>query len=352
MSIPRSTRAVLAAATVAALSACSGGSQFSPGAGQQSVPQQSEAKQFPSLGALGIEAKTKKPTPLIFAADQGGQGVPGAVYAYINSGKGQSPVWSLTSGLKEPAALWVDGSGNLWVGDASGFIYEYATPTSAGPPGKPIATYSNNGLSMNHIAVCGDYVYASDPSIGSNETAGFTVWKTGTEKPVTTVLASVQASLAGGITCNDKTGDVYFMYNTSYFGPATLYQYGAGGTGNGTQLFPSPQFDSGLTFNQAYTLLVLGDNFNSAGPSVEFWKTTGKKPTRTFVNPPHTFIGNPVGFAYEKGDGELWDADAGNKALYRFKPGNATLENTITSTGGGNVFKNLSDVAASPADHT
>jgi len=346
----RNARFVFVSILIVTLCGCSAVSQLSPSLNQQGVSQSADPNRNPSFGSLEVESKAKKATPLIFAADQGGQGVTGAVYAYADSGKGQSPIWSLTSGLKEPAGLWVDGSGDLYVGDAAGFVYEYTTPTASGPPAKVAFTYSNDGIQMNHVAACGKYLYASDPSVGSQEYAAFTVWQIGTEKPLRIVYASIPSSTAGGITCDAKTGDIYFMYNASYFGPATLYEYPADGSGSGKQLLPSPYFDAGLTFNQTYTLLVLGDNFNMAGPAIEFWKP-GKKATRQFINPPDTWIGDPVEFAYEKGDGELWDADTGNKALYRFKPGNGMLENTITSAGGGKSFNNLSGVAVSPADH-
>jgi hypothetical protein len=287
----------------------------------------------------------------VFAADAGGQGVAGAVYAYLDSGKNQSPVWKLSAGLKTPSALWVDGSGDLYVGDSAGYVYEYTTPTASGPPSSPAKTYDNDGLAVKYLAACGDYLYASDVAPWWAQGAPFTIWKLNHEKPRKVVLSywsGVPSAL--GMTCDSRYGDLYFAYEKTSFGPTALVDYLADGT-HPQRLSPSPAFVAGLTFNQNSTSLVLGDISNPAGSAIEFWTPTDSKPFQQFTNPPDAWIDDPFAFAYEKGDLELWDADAGSQSLNRFKPGNGTLENAISSTGNGKGFTTLSGVAVSPADH-
>jgi hypothetical protein len=348
MPIPRSTRVVVATATLAALSACSGGSQFSPSVQQQSFVQHSLTQQatepkIPSLEAL--QPSKTKPVPLIFAADVGNA----AVYAYENSGTNQSPIWKLSgSPLEQPTALWVDGASDLYVGDNSGFIYEYNTPTSSAPPGKPNFTYNNLGYSLTHIAVCGKYLYAANIVSGSLG-ATVTVFKIGTEDPIATISQPQYTEGAGyGITCNAATGNFYFGYDVSYSGPGEVDEYPADGSGKPTTLNTDPVFLQGLTFNHGDTTFVLGDAYNPKGAAIEFWGVKGKKASHAIIA---DWVAEPIGFAYEKGDKALWDADTGNNALYRFSPSKGTLLNTITSVGSGKTFSSVTDVALSPPDH-
>jgi hypothetical protein len=351
---PRSTRGLAAAATIVALSACSGVSQFSPGTQQgafsQSIAQQNRAS-IPSVAALSADAK--KAPSLIFAADEGSQKVAGGVYAYEDTGSNQSPIWELTgSPLKYPSGLWVDGSGNLYVADAGGAVYEYNKPTSSGPPGAPNFTYSDAGYQPNHIAVCGNYLYAANTIGPSSSSIYMTVWKIGTSKPSKIVAINGPQGPGYGVTCNDTTGNVYFGIDVSYDGPGQTNEYAAGGTGSPTSLCMTPQYLQGLTFNKKDTTMVLGDPYYQTGsgqnePRIEFWKPTGCSPLHAITA---SWIVNPTGFAYESTDKYLWEADAGNNSLHQILPSKGTLENTITKTTAG-VFASLQDVAISPADH-
>jgi hypothetical protein len=352
MSIPRSTRAIVATATVAVLSACSGGSQFSPAGsqlGSQSQSQQATTPQIPSIGALSEDAKSKKPVPLIFVSDSGSRVQAGAVYAYTDTGTNQAPVWTLNaSPLKYPNGLWVDGSDNLYVSDISGNVYEYDKPTASGPPTLSF-TYSDAGYTPNHLAVCGDYLYASDLTDPSGGGA-ITVWKLGTSKPLRYVTQETYSEGVGdGISCNSKTGDVYFGYDTSYAGPGQVDQYAAGLTGNPTTLHTSPNYLAGLTFNKTYATFVVGDAYNGKGPAIEFWKPTGGAPVHSLFG---SWISSPTGFAYESTDKYLWDADEGTASVNKFLPSKGTVENTITNAGNGKKLAVPNDVAVSPPDHS
>jgi hypothetical protein len=326
----------LAGVTAAiALSACSGVEQPSPAGPQNAAP----------LRALH---RTIAPAPahapaLVFAADEGSQKIAGGVYAYADTGSAQRPLWELTGApLEYPDGLWVDGKRNLYVADAAGAVYEYDAPTSAGPPGRPTFTYDDSGYQPNHVAVCGHYLYAADTVGPSSASAYMTVWKLGTSAPAKVVAVDGPQGPGAGISCDDKTGSVYFGIDVSYEGPGQVDVYGAGGSGSPTSLCASLRNLEGLTFDKKYATFVSGD-----GGSIAFFAPSQCNPVLSLSA---SWIAGPVGFAYEKGDKHLWDADLGNQALHRFDPATGKLENTINETTSG-TFAALQDVAVSPADH-
>ncbi len=339
--------AFVLAATSVSLFGCSG-------AGPTSVPP-------PVLQQnLAAGRASASPSPgLIFAADAGKPGrEPGAVYAYANTGKGQSPKWSL-SGLPidHPDGLWVDGSGNLYVADESGYVFEYNAPTESKAPGKPNFTYDDPGYLPNHVAKCGKYLYASDEMSIPKGTAAITVWTIGQAKPIAVVTGNyaTEEALGYGISC-DAAGNVFFAYNTQSNDSAGFVdEYAPGATGTPTTLCLTGTFLQGLTFNASYESFVTFDTYNGEynGPAFEFYKPSKCAPIRAIGA--IDWIFSPHGFAYEAGDTALWDADSGSVAtsgaLHRFDPKTGELLNTIASAGTGKKFIDLSDVAVSPADH-
>ena len=318
---------------LSAATACSG-------AGQQSAPLAQTG--FSATPAIATDAAAaQKPAGLLFAADQGGRSGGGAVYAYLNSGTGQSPLWSLGAPLSRPSALWVDGSRNLYVADAAGYVYEFAAPTASGPPGKPLTTYVDAGETPNAVATCGDYVYASN-QVGNGSNQSFTVWTKGVSSPLRVVSYPGGGGSGQGITCN-AAGDVFFSYQLDDNGGAAIDRYGAGGTGSPTRLPMQPVSTLSLTLSKA-GLLVLCNPDNPSGPDVEFYQQTRDAPSHSLRA---SWLSLPFAIAYEKGDKALWIADLGNASLYRVAPSKGTLLNTITAPG----FKTLDGVAVSPPDH-
>jgi hypothetical protein len=351
MSISRSRRAVVATASLALLSACSGGSQLSPVASQQAQSQHVSTTELPSLGELA-EGKKTKTYPLIFAADAGSRNQKSAgVYAYLDNGTNQSPIWALTgSPLTSPQALWVDGSDNLYVADADGSIYEYDKPTDKGAPTLSF-TYSEGGYTPNAIAVCGNYLYASNLiSPGSPGGGSIAAWKLGNASPITIVTnQNYQNGAGGGITCDSTTGSVYFGWERSYAGPGAVDKYAAGLSGSPDTTPIDPGFVQGLTANKAYANVVLGDQYppNDKPPQIEFWNLSTGKLMHAIKG---SWVQEPEAFAYEAADGYLFDADGASNAITKFKT-NGKVFNTITSIGNKETFGQLTGVAVSPPDH-
>jgi len=351
MSIPRSFRAAVPMAALAALAACAGGTQFSPGTSQQSIAQRGlgESAAVSTLNAPAPK-KTPTPEPLIFAADAGG----GAVYAYDNATgqSNQSPIWSISgSPLRYPTALWVDGSRNLYVGDNNGYIYEYNDPSSSGPPTKVSFTYNNLGYTLSHIAVCGNYLYAAEIASTPTLGAAINVFKLGTENPIATISQPIyEGSYGWGITCNFSTDNVYFGYDASYEGPGLIDEYAAGATGTPTTL-PGfdPNYIQGLAIDKKFTNFVFGNpDYKEGTPAIEFWPVAGKHANSVITG---SWVVNPEGFAFEANDKALWDADNGTGTLNRIDFSKKTVLNSITTAGGGKKFVSLTDVAADPPDH-
>jgi hypothetical protein len=350
MSIPRSFRAAVPIAALAALAACAGGTQFAPGTSQQSIAQRGLG-QSAAVSTLNAPAPKKTPTPepLIFAADAGG----GAVYAYDNATgqSNQSPIWSISgTPLRYPTALWVDGNRNLYVGDNNGYIYEYNDPSASGPPTKVSFTYNNLGYTLSHIAVCGNYLYAAEIASTPTLGAAINVFKLGTENPIATITqTSYESAYGWGVTCNFTTGDMYFGYDVSYEGPGAMDEYNPGGTSLiQTLKYFGPNFIQGLAINKSYKNFVFGDPNYKTGPAIEFWPVAGKAPNSVITG---SWVVNPEGFAFEYGDTAVWDADNGTNTLNRIDQSKKTVLNSITTAGGGKKFVSLTDVAADPPDH-
>jgi hypothetical protein len=290
----------------------------------------------------GVAAKKVK--SLLFVADEGSQSRSGFIYAYDAAGSAQTPLWTLTgSPLRYPAGLWVDGAGDLYVADQGGAVYMYVTPGAASPPGQPSMTYNDAGYSPIATATCGGYVYAANAA-GAQHVATFTIWQKGTSTPYKVVSSSHygSGSTGQGITCDAKTGTVYFGYDVADNGPGAVDAWAPDGTGTATTLPVYPQEVSGFARNKAGVLAV-GDAYDVRGPAIEFYKTTGQL-THAIVA---SWLATPVAVAFDGGDDAVWIADVAAKAVYRASAGKGALLDTITAPG----FLSLSGVAVNPPDH-
>ncbi len=291
---------------------------------------------------MRAETKTKKPIPLLFAADEGSA----TIYAYPLAGSGQGPLWSVSGApLKYPEGMWVDGSLNLYVADESGFVFEYDAPSAAGPPGAPSFVYDDPNEYPDEVAACGDYVYGSN-ALGSNSHESLTVWKKGVAAPlrVATSPHYADAGTGYGVTCDTTgPGHVYFGYDVADNGPAAIDLWSADGSGSPTTLPMAPLYLEGLARNKA-GLFVLGDEYANPNPAIQFYKATSQSPTEQISK---SWVGDPLGFAYESSDSALWVADAYYKTLTRIKPKTGAVLDTVVKPG----FQNLTGVAVSPPDH-
>jgi hypothetical protein len=316
------------ALVVAALSGCGSSSQS---AGVAQVPQV----------AFDSARKTSKPTPLLFATDLDAA----ALYAYKLAGQNQSPLWTLSgSPLRYPAGLWVDGNLDLYVADESGYVYEYEAPTASGPPSGPSFTYDDPGEYPIAVAACGNYVYAAN-AIGESSAQSFTVWAKGTAQPLRVAKAADYLDGVGqGITCDATgAGHVYFAFDYDDNGPGGVDLWAADGSGTPTSLPMLPDYLEGLARNKA-GVFVIGDAYASPSPAIQFFKATKTAPTHQITG---SWVGRPVGFAYESSDQALWVADSSYATLTRIAPAKGAVLNTITKPG----FSALEGVAVSPPDH-
>jgi hypothetical protein len=299
------------------------------------------AAQAPA-SALSSAPEVSKTAPLVFAADGGNRSGGGAVYAYLQSGKAQSPLWSIGAPLAEPSGLWVDGERNLYVSDSTGYVFAFTAPNAKGAPSGPSFTYDDTGLSPTAVALCGNYVYASNES-GTLGTQSFTVWTKGTSAPLRVVSYTGGRGTGDSVTCDAATGNVYFAYQLDDNGDAEIDVWSAGGTGSPTKLPMEPLSVQGFALSKA-GLLAVGNSYDPEGPAVDFYKQTGNQPTRRIIA---SWLSLPVGLAYEKNDANIWIADLDNQALYLANAASGKLINTITKPG----FRSLLGVAVSPPDH-
>jgi hypothetical protein len=149
MSIPSSTRALLATATIALLSACSGASQLAPSLGANSAASQSQAGSLNAGNTLTADVSPLTVKDFAFASDNGGD-----AYVYNRSGQGQAPLDTLTTGLHFPYGMFIGAAPNpdLYIsneGDSNILVYgapSYTTNTF---------TYNDSGQLPNSVAQCG-----------------------------------------------------------------------------------------------------------------------------------------------------------------------------------------------------
>lgn len=313
------------------LTACSGGSQTPAGIAQNPA----------SPAASEFLAKAKKPMGLLFASDFGAK----AIYAYDLKGTGQAPLWTLSGlPLQQPSGLWVDGSANLYVADQTGHVFEYDAPTASGPPAAPSFVYDDTAT-PDAVAECGKYVYAAN-ALGNGSHESMTVWQKGIAKPLRVATSpNYNSGVGEGVTCDTVgSGHAYFGYVVQDNGPGEIDEWAADGSGKPTSLKMLPPYLQGLT-KSISGLLVIGDEFANPNPAIQFYKETGSEPIRQLSG---SWVGEPVGMAYESKDQALWIADGYFKTLTRVAPGTGKVLNVVVKPG----FKELSGVAVSPADHT
>ena len=359
---------IVAAATLAFLAGCGGSSRLAPFVSGNSP--QSSLRQSGATSPLMLPPKT---TPIVFAADQGGFQKPSGICAYANTGTNQSPAWCQSgSPLKYPSGLWVDKTGNLYVDDFSGSVFEYNTPTLASAPGNPSFTYSDalagqDAYEPVDATVCGSYLYAANliNLSGSNLSFGFTVWKIGTAKPLEIVHSQYDA-IAGnggngyGIGC-DSNNNLLFAYTDSYLGAGSIDEW-TEQNGSTAPTFvktipPACTYLQGLAIG-ANNLLASGDPFyakncnsaNPESPAVLEFNEAKSAPTHVCTTKIAPALADPYSVAWELSDKHLWVADLGNNTLYRVSMGTCLTAGTITKGLNGNPFSALDGVAVFPPE--
>jgi len=365
--------------TTLLLAACSSPASFGSapvGRGANSsqvVPSEYASMRDVSFEMFGRNARWPVRSPveprksLVFASDGGTSGSTGNLCAYASSGMAQWPLWCQSgSPLKTPGGMWVDASGNLYVADGGGFVFEYDTPSDSAP-GEPSFTYDDSlgaqGTQQPQSAVvCGGYLYASNKVGGSggNTYFSFTVWEIGDAKPLGIMTrppyyVDSQGEGQGlGIAC-DTEGHVDFAYTAEYAGPGAIDEW-TQANGNTLPAFvetlaAGPNWLQGLAVSHK-DLLVTGDPFytvhRSQQAAILFFEPTRAKPAHVCGKQMVPAMSDPYAEAFELKDKHLWIADAGNNILYQIVPATCEVTDTITIGSNNSPFKALDGVALSP----
>jgi hypothetical protein len=331
MSIPSSTRALLATATVALLSACSGASQLAPSIGANTAASQSQAASLNAGNTLTADIAASTPKNLVWAADNGGD-----VYEYNRSGQDQTPLQTLTTGLHFPYGMYIGASPNpdLFIsneGDSNILVYGAPTYTTN------TFTYNDAGQLPNSVAQCGNYVYAGNLLDTGGNIGSATAFTLGKAKAIKTVSSSNYVNVTG-IACDPKTGNVYVAFLYSYAGPGGIDQYAPGLAGKATTLPMDPAFPAGITVDKAGDILVC----EAFAGTIEYYHPTVADSFKEVKG-----FSSPAGVALEKSDTYMWVADQQAKKLYRVQIKTGKIVDTITKPG----YKSLAGVATVPADH-
>jgi len=344
MPIPRSTRTLLATATIALMAGCSGTSQLAPTVGGQNVPQtQQSASQSVVLSPgedLALQLKKVTKTPMVFVSDAGNQSKSGGVYGYLQSGTNQAPSVTIPAGganaLVTPYGEFFDKTGNLYVTDIGAkVIQEYAWGQTM-----PLATFHDNGQQPGSIAVCPNKnVYVVDIS-GSIE-----VYTGGSHVPSYTIIKGGSPAGASGVAC-DKSSNFYVGYLDAYAGPSEIDEYAAGSKGNPT-ILPAQQIvqigDVALT--KAGDIVVTEQN--PANPEIQFYHLTSTKPYKVLSKMFTPGVSIPYELAYSNGYTHLYVVDGGKNDVLELNPGTGAVIDTITKPG----YYGAIGVAAFPPGH-
>ncbi len=340
MPIPRSTRTLLATATIALMAGCSGTSQLAPTVGGQNAPQsQQSASQSVVLSPgedLALRLKKVTKTPMVWITDAGTASKTGKVYGYLQSGTNQAPTVTITNGLTTPYGNFIDKSGNLYVADvASHSVYEYLYGQTT-----VSATYHDNGETPNNVTVCPDgTVYIANSAPGS-----VTVYAGGSHVPTSTITnANYQAVTT--VAC-DKTSNLYVGYLYAYTGPSGIDKYAPGGTGNPTTL---PAQDLVQIFDMALTKTgdIVATDQNSGGPTIRFYHLTSKTAYKVLKKMFTLGTSVPYDISYSNGYTHLYVADGGKNVILELNPGTGAVIDTITKPG----YNQAVGVATFPIGH-
>jgi hypothetical protein len=310
--------ALSAAAAVALLAGCSGGSsQYAPtAAGQVAGPsggqqQMSTHRGFPAGRIVAAipngqnvvshpsHAKSwmspqAKITPIVYVSDFSN----GVVQIYDQKGKGQSAIGSI-SGLANPQGMWVvRSSGDLYVtqsGADNVNVYHRGSTT----PFETLTDLASNG---EVVSVCVDG--AGNTYVGHLGASKISVFAAGSTSPTAT-LTDPNASSIFFITC-DANGNLFLTYfDVNGVGHADEY---SGGTF--TQLPFTLSFPGGIQLDRNENLLV----DDQLVPSISTYAPPyTSAPLSTF-----TLTGDPVNFSLSGIGWAVWDANAVNLAGERY----------------------------------
>jgi hypothetical protein len=300
--------ALSAAATIALLVGCSGGSSVV-------VP----GRAMPHGGAQDWQFKTHDACPATGAIEYVSDGPNHAVNVYAGSFAGQAPCGQITVGLTFPAGLFVQTSTHdLYVADLGGGIVQvYHRGQTI-----PYNTYrdpSNQNVEDVAVARDGTVLATNYHKRNKTERGSISTWIGGPNGGTFVGNFPMQHSIDGYDITVRNNGIVYFSYVTHDFrGELWKMRCSAGACGTQTQiagvLF---EFPGGMQFDASDDLVAadqagLAETFELPNPS------------------PKTFpVGDPVGIALSESDHHLFVADQRNNDAAEYSYPGGKLIGTV-----------------------
>lgn len=291
-----------------------------------------------TIGLAACSARSNPPLlpaahPLVHAPSSGAallyvsDPVANDVEVYSAAGHDQAPALTITDGIKAPAGLTTDGSGNLFVANtAANTVTEYAPKTTS-----PSATYSNGVLGPVSVAVDGNgTLYVAN---FYSFAASIVEFSSGSKNPSVTI-GDPCSCYPVGLTL-DASDNLYVAYD-DYYEQTLVFEYPKGST-KGTELdyqMGRTRWESaGLAVDSSSRMIVAVATL----PGIEVFQS-GEYPVRTFGKQ-----GSPRFVALNASQGDLFVTDTARKAVEEYVYATGRLRDVVTKG-----LKSVYGVALSP----
>jgi hypothetical protein len=332
MRIPTPLYAFGAAAAIAALAGCSGGtSAVNPIAGTQSGHQVSpmSMSHVPSLMSPAklalIHPSTVQPKGWM-SKDVGGSGLAllyvsqfytSDIQVYRQTGTGQSPVGTIVNGVINPQGMTVTANGDLYVANTGAnniLVFKKGHLN-------PYRTLSDSGQYPVDVAVDTDgTVYASN-IFDTNAIAGsVSVYAPGANSP--TANYAVPNNLKVLFDALNDSSTLYVNYIDLNTGLGAMVKFYPGsGTAHSTAV--TTGFPGGLQFDNTQDLLGL----DQLGPYAGIYELPAGSPSFTFASD----NGDPLGVALVRNERHVYVSDAVFGVVHEYTYPGGVEVNTISS---------------------